>query len=187
MIATRTVYYLTGQGGELSKGLGEALLARGLNVVGRELHGEFKTIGFANQINAVIDDLTTRSWHDDALVVANSFGAYLFLHAQAAMPPYIGRVLLLSPIVGEFASESLQIGFIPPRSKKLFELAQSRGYSAPMCCEIHVGSEDWQSNPVSVSAFGRLLRIPVHVVPNGGHMLDKGYVSEVLDRWLTVV
>lgn len=53
-----------------------------------------------------------------------------------------------------------------------------------MRCEIHVGSEDWQSAPESVKELGRLLNIPVHIVPNSGHMLDKVYVSGVLDAWL---
>lgn len=178
------IYYLAGQGGHLHKGLGEALLARGLDVVGREIQGEFKTIGFAAQVSTIANDLQTQHWDEGALVIANSFGAYLFLHAQTEMNPYIGRVLLLSPIVGEFDNEELQMGFIPPRAKKLFELASSSQYPAPINCQIHVGSDDWQSNPTNVSKLGQLLNVPVHVVPNNGHMLDKSYVSTLLDSWL---
>jgi hypothetical protein len=39
-------------------------------------------------------------------VVAVSFGAYLFLHAQTQLPAYPGQVLLLSPILGEFAAQA---------------------------------------------------------------------------------
>lgn len=45
-------------------------------------------------------------------------------------------------------------------------------------------SEDWQSNPVNVTKFGELTGIPVHLVPDGGHMLPKEYVGALLDRWL---
>jgi uncharacterized protein len=38
------------------------------------------------------------------LVVCNSFGAYLFLRAQAGMSPFPGHLLLLSPIVGNFVN-----------------------------------------------------------------------------------
>ena len=184
MTAKQRIYYLSGQGGRLHKGLGEALLARGLDVVGREIQGEFKTIGFAAQVSTIANDLQTQHWDEGALVIANSFGAYLFLHAQTEMNPYIGRVLLLSPIVGEFDNEELQMGFIPPRAKKLFELASSSQYPAPINCQIHVGSDDWQSNPTNVSKLGQMLNVPVHVVPNNGHMLDKSYVSTLLDSWL---
>ena len=184
MTAKKQIYYLSGQGGHLHKGLGKALLARGLDVVGREIQGEFKTIGFAAQVSTIANDLQTQHWKEDSLVIANSFGAYLFLHAQVEMAPYIGRVLLLSPIVGEFGSEELQMGFIPPRAKKLFELASSKQYPTPTNCQVHVGSDDWQSNPANVTKLGELLNVPVTVVPNNGHMLDRSYVSGLLDEWL---
>ena len=180
------VYYLTGQGGQLHKGLGEALLARGLDVVGRELVGDFKKAAFSDQVSTVAHDFQVHHWSEDSRVIANSYGAYLFLHAQAEMPAYIGRVLLLSPIVGEFSSDDTPMYFIPPRAKKLFELATAGQYPAPTQCQIHVGSEDWQSNPTNVTKLGQLLNIPVHVVPNNGHMLDKSYVGALLDDWLSV-
>ena len=96
-------------------------------------------------------------------------------------------MLLLSPIVGEFGSEVLQMGFIPPRAKKLFELASSRQYPAPLDCQMYVGGDDWQSNPSNVTQLGKLLNITVNVVPNNGHMLDKTYVSDLLSSWLSSV
>ena len=63
----------------------------------------------------VAEDLRTLCWHPQAHVIANSFEAYLFSHAQALLPPFIGKVLLLSPIVGEFSQKGALIGFFPPR------------------------------------------------------------------------
>ena len=131
-------------------------------------------------------------WSEDAHIVANSFGAYLFLHAQAQLSPFIGKALLLSPIVGEFAMDDPGkdeeaggwLGFIPPMAKKLSELISSGSYPAPQHCEIHVGSEDWQSNPNSVTKFADLVGLKVHVVQDGGHMLPKEYVGNLLDKWL---
>jgi len=51
-------------------------------------------------------------------------------------------------------------------------------------CGIHVGSEDWQSNPTNVTAFADQLGIKVNIVQNDGHSLNKDYVSQQLDRWL---
>lgn len=117
-------------------------------------------------------------------MIANSFGAYLFLHAQALLPPFIGRVLLLSPIVGEFSEEGASVGFIPPRSVRLLKLAQSGSYPTPLHCEIHVGAQDWQSNPDNVLKLAALLNLPVTVVSNAGHMLGKEYVGQLLNGWL---
>jgi pimeloyl-ACP methyl ester carboxylesterase len=182
----RTAYYLPGHGGQITSGLGEGLAQRGWAAQGRETIGEFRRLPFQEQINAVAQDLQNLFWRKDAHVVAVSFGAYLFLHAQAQLPPFIGKVLLLSPIVGEFFSNETGLGFIPPRADRLKELAVAGKFPAPINCQIHVGSEDWQSNPEKVSAFAGMLGIPVTVVQGAGHQLGKPYVGALLDQWLDI-
>ncbi len=183
--AVETVYYLPGWGGQLSTGLGQALLERGYDVTGRETVGDFKSLGFAGQVRTVASDLREYFWREDANVICNSFGGYLFLHAQALIgEPYIGNVILLAPIVGEFVQddEARQMNFIPPQAEKLLELAKAKQFPLPLKCEIHVGSEDWQSHPNAV-AFGELVGMKVHVVQGAGHGLSKAYVSSLLDKW----
>lgn len=179
------IYYLPGYGGQLTTGLGQALMDRGFNVTGRETRGDFRRIPFDEQIQTIRQDLRDHFWHERAHVVCNSFGAYLFLHAQAEMTPFPGRVLLLSPIVGEFTSYETRTSFSPPRPERLRDLAESGKFPAPTSCEIHVGEEDWQSIPADVQAFGQLTGIPVVAVPKGGHDLGKEYVGPLLDRWLS--
>ena len=180
----KSIYYLPGHGGRLDTGLGEALLSRGYNVSGRETFGEFKDIPFSQQIAIVAEDLTAHFWDEGARVIANSFGAYLFLNAQTLLSPYVGKVLLLSPIVGEFSNEGSGMGFIPPHSGRLAQFAEAGTYPVPLHCEIHVGEHDWQSNPANVTKLAGLLGLNATVVPGGGHMLDKRYVAAVLDTWL---
>lgn len=179
-----TIYYLPGAGGKLSTGLGQGLMDRGFAVTGRETRGEFRSQSFDEQVQIIMDDLQCHFWHEHAQVICNSYGAYLFLHAQALMPAFPGRVLLLSPIVSEFTSEETRTIFSPPRSGKLKELAETGQFNAPTCCEIHVGEEDWQSLPANVQSFGRLTGIPVTVVPKRAHDLGKDCVGSLLDLWL---
>jgi len=179
----KTVYYLTGMGGRLSAGLGQALLGRGFEVAGRELVGEFRSLDFQNQLDLIADDLQTHFWDEGAFVIANSFGAYLLLHALTQLPPYPGSILLLSPIVGAFSNEESQMSFIPPRADKLMKLAQEGTFPTPMNCEAHVGAQDWQSNPKSVKNFFSLLGAGVTVVPDAGHALLEYYVGGLLVRW----
>ncbi len=182
--SARTVYYLPGYGGRLSTGLGEGLASRGYQIAGRETVGEFRDLPFRQQVETVAEDLLQHFWHEEARVVAVSFGAYLFLHAQAQLPPYVGNVLLLSPIVGEFSDDTRGMSFSPPYADRLRELAQAGQFRPPLRCHIHVGSEDWQSDPKNVGSFGQQVGIGVTVVPGAGHMLGKEYVSPVLDGWL---
>jgi hypothetical protein len=181
-----TLYYLPGYGGGLKTGLGAGLEKRGFHVIGRETKGDFRSLVFTDQVQTVANDIQTHFWHQDARVICNSFGAYLFLHAQTLMPPFIGRVLLLSPIVGEFSNEVTRTGFSPPHPTKLFEIAKSGEFPSPNRCEIHVGSEDWQSMPEVVQEFGSLINIPVHVVAGRGHDLGKQQVDLILDKWMQV-
>lgn len=182
---TERIYYLTGMGGSLHKGLGEALLQRGVEVVGRELRGDFAKLDFGQKVETVSKDLQTLHLENDPRVVANSFGAYLLLHALADQPPFTGKLLILSPIVGNFSNVDVGIGFVPPRSKRLLEIAQSGRYPTPTNCQIHVGGEDWQCNPENVRAFGAAVNIPVHIVPKNGHMLERQYVAKLLDNFIS--
>ena len=176
----KSVYYLTGMDGRFDKGLGKAISARGYRVAGRELIGEFKKLEFQAKIDFIANDLLENHWSVDANVIANSFGAYLFLHVQAQMDPYPGNVILLSPIVGKFSNSTTGIGFIPPRAKKLAQLVCNGKFPTPRNCQIHVGSEDWQSNPEDFKKLG----IKTMIVPNAGHRLPIDYVSNMLDNWL---
>lgn len=178
------VYYLPGRGGQLHTGLGQGLMDRGFDVTGRETRGEFRDLSFQAQIDAVSADLHDHFWYEDAYVVVNSYGGYLFLHAQAQIESFPGKVLLLSPIVGDFRNETTQMGFVPPRPDFLMEQALAGRFPKLSHAEIHVGSEDWQSHPVNVQAFGDAAGITVTVVPGGGHMLGKEYVGALLDKWL---
>jgi hypothetical protein len=78
-----TIYYLSGHGGLISKGLGEGLASRGWAVKGRETVGDFRALSFQQKIDLIAQDLENLFWHDNAHVIAVSFGAYIFLHAQA--------------------------------------------------------------------------------------------------------
>lgn len=177
------IYYLPGHGGRITTGLGQALVGRGYEVVGRETVGDFKRLDFNDQVNTIANDIELHFWREDAKIIANSFGGYLLLHALSKLTPYIGKILLLSPIVGEFSSEEISMGFIPPYADRLSELASTNQYPAPMNCSFHVGSEDWQSNPANVTKFASLLGLPVTVVPRAGHQLPKDYVSSLLDNF----
>jgi len=78
----------------------------------------------------------------------------------------------------------MPMNFIPPRAGKLMELASSNLFPTPNSCQMHVGSEDWQSNPESVNKFADFLKIKAFVVNGAGHQLPIKYVSNLLDTWL---
>ena len=178
------VYYLPGWGGQLGSGLGSALFDRGFSVAGRETRDEFKGFTFTDQVATVRQDLTENFWSTDSLIVAVSFGAYLFLHAQATLPAYPGKVLLLSPIVGGFSDESTGRVFSPPQENRLLNVAQNGQFPPPEQWEVHTGSEDWQSHPDAVTRFFKLIGVQAVIADGRGHSLGVDYVDSVLNGWL---
>ncbi len=181
----KSFYLLPGRGGRLAVGLGLALKARGYNLSDRETLGDFAKLPLHHQAQAIAHDLQAEFWDSSAQVIANSYGAYLLLFAQSLMPPFPGKVLLLSPVIGAVAQSSVgNVGFAPPYAERLMALAMSGQLVVPDHCEIHVGANDWQCPADRLSEFGRLTGIPVSIVPDAGHMLGHGYVNGLLDQWL---
>ncbi len=180
----RVIYYLPGRGGRVDEGLGSALQSRGFTVYGRHLFGEFQRLKFSDQIQVIAMDLQQGFWNENSLVVANSFGAYLFLHAQTLLDPFPGKVLLLSPIIGATAAPGNGPRFSPPFADRLHQLVQAGELPIPTRCEIHVGEHDWQCQPDKIKLFGQLTGMPVLIVPEGGHLLSHSYVGQLLDGWL---
>lgn len=148
--------------------------------------GDFRAAGFRVQVDTVVQDLREHFWRPGAHVICNSFGAYLFLHAQAQaqLPAYPGRVLLLWPIVGVFEDIERMQHFIPLRAEHLARLSALGRCTPPARCEVHVGELDWQSMATNVLCLAAPIGIPVTVVPGTGHMLGREYVGPLLDRWL---
>lgn len=178
------IYYLPGMGGRLDAGLGGELLRRGFALSGRETIGAFKKLSFGEQVDAVKQDLVERCWKPEALVVANSFGGYLFLHAQLGLEPLPGRVLLLSPVIGATAQGVTGMRFYPPRADVLKQTAQAGSFPKPNNINVHVGDEDWQAGPQALVEFCNAAGIEVHLALGRGHMLGPDYVGPLLDAWL---
>jgi hypothetical protein len=180
----KSVYYLPGANGRLETGLGEGLTSRGFRVWGRAAIAEFKKLSFQEKVEIIAGDLEGPLWLPEARVVTNSYGGYLFLNAQLGLPPYPGRVLMLSPILGGFADEQTGKTFIPPYSDRLMRVVRTGEFPVPRQLQIHTGSIDWQSPPELVNEFGELTGASVTIAPGRGHMLGKEYVGPVLDAWL---
>jgi hypothetical protein len=179
-----TAYYLPGMGGRLNTGLGRGIHDRGYKVVGRETRGDFQKYSFQDKIDLVANDLEQHFWYEEAKVIVNSFGAYLFLHAQLQIKPYPGNVLILSPIIGGSNDDKTMMRFYPPRADVLVQAVKDGVFPCPLFAQIHVGSEDWQSGPEGVVSFGDATGMQVNLVENQGHMLSIDYVGGLLNSHL---
>jgi len=179
-----TIYYLTGRGGRLDTGVGQGLLDRGLDIVGREMSGDFDLLSISEQVGLIRRDLQTGFWSHQSRVLAVSYGAYLLMQTLSELEPYPGSILLLSPVLGGVCSEEKMRYFSPPRAGKLMSLIDESAFPAPRRLEIHVGDNDWQSPYERAEVFADSLGGKCFTVANTGHDLGVNYVSPVLDLWL---
>jgi len=177
------VYLLPGRGNRLSD-LGAMIASRGGAVRGRELRGPFARLRFPEQLELIATDLGSDHWHDRARLVGHSFGAYLLLHALAGMPPFPGRILLLSPALGAAIDRRHLAASFPPRSGRLLGLAEAHRYPLPARLEIHTGQEDTGCDPRLAGTLAELLGARLHLVAGQGHSLASAYVESALTAFL---
>ena len=62
------IYYLPGHGGRITNGLGQALVARGYEVIGRETVGDYKKLDFNDQAITIANDIKEHFWRVDAKI-----------------------------------------------------------------------------------------------------------------------
>ena len=128
------IYYVPGRGGRLNAGLGLELSARGYDLIGREIAGPgprdqsnpFASLSFQQQVEIIQHDLQSRFWTPEALVIGNSFGAYLIAHAILQLGNFPGKCLFLSPVLG--AVKTTGMLFKPPKSGALKEAIENQSF-----------------------------------------------------------
>lgn len=168
-----TVYYLPGRGVRLTGGLGSFLSGFGI-VVGRELTVDFAKLSFGEQVDLVRADLSGQ----DYLVVANSYGCYLLLNALFELPGHEGKILLLSPVLGDAENPETGMVYCPPRAQRFMESLRSGRLRLGAAIHVLVGSEDWQCNREALGLLKGLDDVYVKEVEGEGHRIPSSVVRE---------
>lgn len=182
----KQIYLIPGRGESLDEGIGQIIASMGFTVYCRKIISDFAGLGFSEQLALIRSDLKSVFWNEDAVLVGRSYGAYLLLHTLAELQPFPGKVLLFSPVLGAATSKDRRSGVLPPRSKLLLKLADSRAFPAPRHLEIHTGAVDNGCDPALAIRFAPLVEnAKLYVVPDSEHELEEVYSREVLGRFLS--
>ena len=184
------IYYVPGRGGRLNAGLGLELSARGYDLIGREIAGPgprdqsnpFASLSFQQQVEVIQHDLKTHAWAAEALVIGNSFGAYLIAHSILQLGKFPGKCLFLSPVLG--AVKTTGMLFKPPKSGALKDAIESRSFPL-IILDIIVGSRDEHFVPEIAEKLGQLTSSgSITILDDEGHRLGHKIVKDKLDHWL---
>lgn len=185
----QTIYYVPGRGGRLDQGLGVELSARGFDLIGREIsrHGSrektnpFASLHFVQQIEVIQHDLKSHAWKEDALVIGNSFGAYLISHAILQLGEYPGKCLFTSPVLGTVRTNGFY--FRPPKAHALRDAIESESFPK-IYLDVLVGQDDEHYLSEVTEKLGNLTVGKILVVANEGHRLQHETVKAKLNEWL---
>ena len=183
------IYYVPGRGGRLNAGLGLELSARGYDLIGRQIAGPgprdqsnpFASLSFQQQVEVIQHDLQTHAWTPEALVIGNSFGAYLIAHSILRLGKFPGKCLFLSPVLG--AVKTAGMLFKPPKSNNLKESIENRSFPS-IILDITVGSKDEHFLPKIAEKLHQITIGKINVIEGEGHRLNHEIVKTKLDQWL---
>lgn len=181
----KQIYLIPGRGEKLDNTLGQILKMLGYNYEGMALTPDVEYLRFSEQLELVRSDLKLRFWDAGSVLIGRSYGAYLLLHTLADMPPFPGRVLLFSPVLGAASGKDHRYGSIPPRAEKLLKLAKSNTFPAPAYMEIHTGAEDHDCSPLlAENLTSGVKNTTVVMVEGAGHNLSENYLRNILIDFL---
>lgn len=179
-----TIYLLPGRGNTLSD-IGDIVTSLHYDVCGRELIPPFTSVKFSEQLEIIQKDLKAYFWSVDAKLIGHSYGGYLLLHALAELDPFPGNILLISPVLGPAMDKGRRYSSYPPRSKKIFTLAESNRFPIPRYMEIHTGSCDNGCSPDLAKKIGGLIPgVKVFIEQKQRHMLSESYVKRIISGFL---
>ena len=185
------IYYVPGRGGRLNTGLGLELSARGYDLIGREIanpgprdqSNPFASLSFKQQVEVIQHDLKTHAWAPEALVIGNSFGAYLIAHSILQLGNFPGKCLFLSPVLG--AVKATGMLFKPPKSSVLKDAIETRSFPS-ILLDIFVGSRDEHFLPEIAKQLSQQTLGKIIIIDGQGHRLERKTLSALLDQWLEV-
>ena len=173
--------YITGRGGSGTGGLSAYLsrLAEDYSVL--PVNAQFLGRDLQDQINCVRDFTTSGSTH----VIANSYGAYLFLLSLIAQPRLrSGFCYSLQCLAGQWTESGCCLAARPVKQAKRAISDMNLGQVEHL--EILTGGDDEVCDPNLARTIGQQLNIPVTVLKGQGHMLEQQSVATAIDAFLRI-
>ena len=172
------VIYISGRGGDAAKGLGGYIRDNVESYVGVSLSIDFLKADFTNQVDAIQRLINEYSDHD---IVANSYGAYLLLHALVDNSRTERNIKLMSPVLGKGISKNMMFSSRPPSVKRLMDSIEEKRLSLSESTYIYIGEKDSGYCPELTQIYADYIgEDHVFVLQGEGHSLSKETVRVIL-------
>lgn len=174
------IRYITGRGGDALGGLSAHLGTLSENFDALAIDPSFLSADFPEQV----EDVREFCAEDGAYIIANSYGAYLFLHSLIGRAPLQARALLLSPVLGRVNSEKRMLISRPPGEKRFKRAVSDGSFGLPTDTRIVTGEDDEVCDSHQAAYISSQLNIELEVLIGEGHMISPAKVALVVDAFL---
>ena len=181
---SKKVLYVTGRGGDHTKGLGGYI-----STLVSDYSGVSVSIPFLRQdlddqikdIRAAIAECGTGT------LIANSYGAYLTLLSLIDLEHQLEQVVLLSPVLGKAIAKDRMYFSKPPLTKRLSTAVEERRINFPTNTTIFIGTEDELYDPQLLATYAELIDgEQIFELQGQRHNLDKDVMQDILKARLNL-
>ena len=174
------IRYITGRGGDALGGLSAYLATLCENFDALAIDPSFLSADFLEQIEVVREFCA----EEGAYIIANSYGAYLFLHSLIGKTPLQASALLLSPVLGRVNSEKRMLISRPPGEKRFKRAVSDGSLGLPSVTRIVTGEDDEVCDSQLAAHISSQLNIQLEVLIGEGHMISAAKVALAVDAFL---
>lgn len=178
----RTVLYITGRGGDHTKGLGGHISTFVTDYSGISVDVPFLRQDIDDQIKAIRAAITDCA---DGTLVANSYGAYLTLLSCIDFDHDVKQVVLLSPVLGAAMAKDRMYYSRPPAAGRLRTAVAEKRVNLPERSAIFIGDQDELYDPPLLATYAEMMgEHKVFVLQGERHSLSKATMQDILNARL---
>ena len=172
--------YITGRGGSATQGLSLYLSTLAEDYQALANNSGLHRLSIDEQI-AIVAAFCEPATH----LIANSYGAYLWLLSLIDAAPSETRVLLLSPVMGRAVDPEKMLSSRPPRLKGLENGIDEERLALPEGVSVVTGKDDNVCNyQTAARQCAKLGIADLSVIEDEGHDMSHEVVSKTVDAFL---
>jgi hypothetical protein len=170
--------YITGRGGDHTKGLGGYLSTLVTDYHGVSVDVPFLKKDIDQQIKIIRNAISDRFV---GTVIANSYGAYLTLLSLIDFDHQLDQVVLLSPVLGRAIAKDRMYFSRPPATARLDKALKTRSINFPKNTSIYIGDDDELFDSELLSKYSEIIgEQRVFVLHGQKHNIDQNVMQDIL-------
>jgi len=174
--------YITGRGGSATQGLSLYLSTLVNDYQGFANDSELHRLSVDEQVD-IITEFCKPATH----LIANSYGAYLWLLSRIDAAPSETRVLLLSPVMGRAIDPEKMLSSRPPRLKGLENAIDEKRLVLPKRVSVVTGKDDNVCDYQTAARQCAKLGINhITILDGEGHNLNHSSVDRAVRNFISL-